>query len=316
VLQTRRPDIDIAVRTQLTFHAMSSMAVELSRVPGRKNLVWVTDGVPIELGPNRSDTGDFVDFTPLLRQMSEALDRSGVAIYPVRQVMIGSPDNVNGANRSGIGSIDTLSQFADLTGGRPDTGKDIGSALRQALSDMRTSYQIGYYPPAGNWDNKFHKLRVTTTRKGIKLQAKSAYYAWKEPPGARAEQAINTAMQTQFDAAEIGVRGHLSPGKGANALHLDARIDARDIVLVPAGDRYSGQLRLALVGDLPGGQPQGGPTIPLDLHYTAAERERALQDGIAFSQDVTFPAPVSALRLIVFDRGSNTVGSLTLPVPK
>jgi len=295
---------------------MSSMAVELSRVPGRKNLVWVTDGVPIELGPNRSDTGDFVDFTPLLRQMSESLDRSGVAIYPVRQVMLGSPDNVNGANHSGIGSIDTLDQFAELTGGRPDAGKDIGAALRQALVDMRTNYQIGYYPPVKNWDNKFHKLRVTTTRKGVKLQAKGAYYAWQEPAGARAEQAFNTAMQTEYDAAEIGIRGHLSPRSGGNAVHLDARIDARDIVLVQQGDRYSGQLRLALVGYVTGGQPQGGPTVPLDLHYTAAERDQALRDGIPFSQGITFPGPVNALRLMVFDRGSNTIGALTLPVSK
>jgi len=189
---------------------MSTMAVELARVSGGKNLIWVTDGVPIELGPNRSDTGDFVDYTPLLRQMSEALDRSGVAIYPVRQVMLGSPGNVNGSNRRGIESIDTLSPFAELTGGCPDAGKDIGAALRLALSDMRTSYQIGY-APANLWDNKFHKLRVTTTRKKVKLQAKAGYYAWQESDGARAEQAFNTAMQTEFDAAEIGIRGRLSP---------------------------------------------------------------------------------------------------------
>jgi len=87
------------------------------------------------------------------------------------------------------------------------------------------------------------------------------------------------------------------PGSGANAVRLEARIDAGAVVLISAGGRYSGQLRLALVGYAPGGQPQGGPTIRLDLHYTPAERERALQDGIPFSQDVTFPGPVNALRL-------------------
>src|ERR1035438_304445 len=97
--------------------------------------------------------------------MSEGFDRSGVSIYPVRMVMMGSPDSMGGAGTTGLGSIDTLDQFAELTGGRPNAGKDIGAAVRQAISDMRTSYQIGYYPPEKNWDDKFHKIRPTRTRK-------------------------------------------------------------------------------------------------------------------------------------------------------
>ncbi len=50
-------------RVAITFQALETLAVQLSRVPGRKNIVWVTDGVPIALGPERSDTGEVVDFT-------------------------------------------------------------------------------------------------------------------------------------------------------------------------------------------------------------------------------------------------------------
>ena len=100
--------------------------------------------------------------------------------------------------------------FAEMTGGRPDAGKDVGGAVRQAITDMRTSYQIGYYPPAQNWDNKLHKLRVTCTRKGVRIQAKTSYYAWEDAPGARSEQAIDSAIPTTFDAAEIGLRASLS----------------------------------------------------------------------------------------------------------
>ncbi|MGO9255434.1 MAG: VWA domain-containing protein [Bryobacteraceae bacterium] len=57
-------DFDWTYRVELTYAALNAVAVELSRVPGRKSLVWLTDSVPIELGPNRSDTGDWVDFTP------------------------------------------------------------------------------------------------------------------------------------------------------------------------------------------------------------------------------------------------------------
>ena len=266
-LAAARPldDFDPTYRVQLTYAALSAVAVELSRVPGRKSLVWLTDGIPIELGPNRSDTGDYVDFRPLLRQMSEAFDRSGVAIYPARQVLIGSPESMGGPGTTGIGSISTLDQFAQLTGGRRDAGKDIGAAVRQAITDMRTSYQIGYYPPVGNWDNKSHKLRVTCTRKGLRIQAKTSYYAWEDAPGARSERAIDSATSTTFDAAEIGLRATLSRiPKNGNAVRLDAHIDAHDVALVHAGEAYNGELRIAIVGydsaprrGIEGKNPQG-----------------------------------------------------------
>ena len=315
VQQSRPVEVDIAMRVQMTYLALSSIAAELSRVPGRKSIVWLTDGVPIELGPNRSDTGDFLDFTPLLRQMSEALDRSGVAIYPVRQVMLGSPDNVNGAG-SGIGSVETLNEFAELTGGRPDAGKDISTALRQAVNDTRTSYQIGYYPPAKNWDNKFHKLRVTCTRKGVHIQSKTGYYAWRQAPGAKSEQAINSAISTTFDAAEIGLRATLSPSpKGERMVRIDAHIDAQDIVLIHDGDKYNGHLRLAIVGYVPGVEPARGPLIPLDIEYGEQDHDKALKQGIGFVEDLTLEENMQAFRLIVFDRASNAIGSVTIPVP-
>ena len=262
-------DFDPTYRVLTTYNALNAAAVQLSSVPGRKSIVWLSDGVPIELGPNRSDTGDVVDFTPLLRQMSEGFDRAKVAIYPVRQVMLGSPDAMGGPGTTGMGSLDTLNQFAEMTGGRPDAGKDVGVAVRQATTDMRTSYQIGYYPPAGNWDDKFHKLRIACTRKGVRIQAKSGYYAWAEPRGVRSEQAIQTLVATTFDGAEIGIRASVSQDPATHKVHLDAHISAHDVVLVHEGIDYSGQLRLAAVGYAEGFEPRLSPVIPLDLHLSA-----------------------------------------------
>jgi len=98
---TTRPrplEVDVAVRVQLTFDALAALGVQLARVPGRKNVLWVTDGVPITLGPARSDVGEFVDFTPELRKLSELLVRSGMALYPVRQLLLGTPDSIGRAS--------------------------------------------------------------------------------------------------------------------------------------------------------------------------------------------------------------------------
>ena len=324
VLRNRPLEVDVAIRTQLTFAALDQMGLELSRVPGRKNVVWITDGVPIGLGPNRSDTGEFVDFTPQLRQLSQALERSGVAIYPVRQVMLGSPDGI-GATSGGAGatggagtgaqSIATLDEFASVTGGRPNLSKDIGAALKQAMNDVRVSYQIGYYAPERNWDGKFHKVRVTCKRKGVRIQAKTGYYARAVPPGEGSEQAIRAVVGTQFDAAEIGLHGTLTADpKDKHSMRLNVRIDAHDIAFGQQGDHSDAQLRVAVVGYLRGGMVEGSPVIPFDLHYSAEEREKARNEGIVFARGVPVSDQVGRLRFIVFDRGSNAIGSLTFPV--
>lgn len=322
VLRQRPVDIDVAARVALTYRALEGMAVELSAIPGRKNLVWITDGVPIALGPSRSDTGTFVDFTPLLRQLSEALDRSGIAIYPSRQVLLGGSDSIGeasggagqtGGAETGIQSETTLDQFANMTGGRPNAGKDIGGAVRQAMSDLRFSYEIGYYVPRKNRDGKFHKLHVLCRRKGVRIQAKTGYYAWQDPPGGATKEAIKTAIGTPFDAAEIGLRGTLSPDPNdPSAVHVAVRIDANDVTLSHDGGQYNGQLRIAIVGFRSDGFVQNSPVVPLDLKFTPEQRQKALQDGIDFSQNLTFGDQIKRIRLIAFDRNSNAVGSLTM----
>lgn len=305
-------DLDPVYRVQMTYAALNAAAAELARAPGRKSLVWVTDGIPIELGPHATWDNQPIDFTPLLRGMSQAFDRAKVSIYPARQVMLGSPNSMGGPGTTGVGSIDTLSQFADLTGGRPDAGKDIGAAVRQAITDARTSYVVTYVPPESNWDDKFHKLRITCARKGVKLQAKTGYYAWREPVGARTEQAIASTMKTTFDAAEIGLRATLT--KNGKGYQLSARIDARDLALAGDGDAYKADLRYAVVGYAPGQQPRSGPITPLELKFDRAARDKALQDGIPLTENLALDPAITNVRLAVFDRSSDAVGSVTVPI--
>jgi VWFA-related protein len=308
VMRTRPVDIDVAVRVQLTYVALNALAVQLSRVPGRKNIVWITNGVPIALGPNRSDTGDFADFTEQLRHLSDGLVRSGVAIYPVRQAMLGSPGG-------GASGEETLADFAGLTGGRPDMGKDIGAALRQAIADLRVSYQIGYYVPWRSRNGKFHKLRIVCRRKGVRIQAKTGYYAWADPPEAKAKQAIDVAISTPFDATEIGLRGSLLPDpQHGRMARLEVHIDAKDIALGHEEDQYSGQLRLAVVAYQADGHIEDSAVVPFDLHYSTQEHDKALKEGIAFSDHMVIGEQMNRVRFIVFDSGSNAIGSLTIPI--
>ena len=92
------------------------------------------------------------------------------------------------------------------------------------------------------------------------------------------------------------------------------RIDGNDVVLAQDGDRYSGQLRLAVIEYQPDGRIASSAVVPIDIRYSVAERDNSYKEGIDFTKDVMLEKDVNKLRFVVFDRGSNAVGSLTVPV--
>ena len=69
------------------------------------------------------------------------------------------------------------------------------------------TYEIAYAPSAENWDNKFHKIRVTCERKGVKLQVQERYYVLPDSraPGARQTEILKATYQRPSDAAGIGL---------------------------------------------------------------------------------------------------------------
>jgi VWFA-related protein len=301
VSRIRPAGTDVAHRVVMTFNALGMLATDLSRIPGRKNVVWITTGLPIALGAGRSDEGQAVDFTPQVRKLSDALDRSGISIYPVREVLLDAPDAAD--------------LFAGLTGGRPDAGKDVGAAIKQAMTDVRTSYQLGYYPAERNWDSKFHKLHVTCARKGVRLEFKTGYYAWPEAVDERAQETVKLVASTQFDAAEIGLRATLSPDpSGGGKFHLEIHIGANDIVWTEEGDQYSSVLRFAVIRYGEGQPPNISAIVPLNLRENSQQIEQIRKEGIPYSEDLVLAESVQGLRVVVFDTGSTAVGSVSIPV--
>jgi hypothetical protein len=258
-----------------------------------------------------------LDFAPVLRRLCLILGRLNVAVYPVMQTPpgMGGADDVSSA---GVSSEEALRQIAEWTGGPAKATNAISSTVRQAMNDVRTSYQIGYYPPAANWDGKFHNLRVACTRKGVRLQAKTGYYAL--PDKASDEQdALNVAAATAFDASEIGLRCATSPSPaGGTVMSFRLGIDPADIRIAQQGDRYASHLDLQMVGYLAGGETQASRVSPLDPSWSAEELAKAKTEGVAWNPPIGINVRENAekVRFLVFDRDSHALGTLTIPLKK
>ena len=74
-----------------------------------------------------------------------------------------------------------LNDIANKSGGqlyRADTLLSLPAAFAQIAAELRTQYALGYYPPRENMrDGKYHKIKVTTTRKSTSVRARPGYRA-------------------------------------------------------------------------------------------------------------------------------------------
>jgi VWFA-related protein len=203
------------VRIQYTFAALTSLGRMLSKYKGRKNLIWVSESIPMNIfatidshNPVDSNFGQVPDrntgrnhdrrYGDQLAYLGSLLADAQVAVYPIdARGLIGSPLSNVASNISGQGgnggiimkaegkqseelfqSHVAMLDLADKTGGKAYYNRnDIDNALSDGIEDGSTYYLIGYYPQNKNWDGRFRKIEVKTRRPGISLRYRTGYFA-------------------------------------------------------------------------------------------------------------------------------------------
>jgi VWFA-related protein len=285
-------------RVMGTFSTMKMLAERLGAVAGRKNIVWISHGVPVDFEePGLDPEGE-------MRLLGSTLDAAGVAVYPV---------DMNGNGEIGA-SAETLGEIAAMTGGRVYLDTEIAKAVTQAMADTASSYVVGYVPPPENWNGKLHKIKLKCSLKGVKLLAKSEYIAelGASEGGAQQQAALRAATLSPFDASEIGLIASMKPVVDSpGTVEVTLRVRAQDVELLPVGDQWAGSLVLIYAVLEEGAEPRATDPQPMDLHLSAAERERAMQEGIVVKRGLAFGG-AGRIRAIVYDNYSNQVGSVTL----
>jgi VWFA-related protein len=297
-------------RVNATYQWLAALLSRLGSVSGRKNLVWVTRGIPIEIGARHAGSGSPAEYEEVLRRLSTAFDASGVAVYPVEAF---GPRREEGEEF--LEEQQTLEEIAGMTGGQLYAQADVPAAMKAAMEASRSSYVVGYYPPAENWDGKVHKIKLKCAKEGVKLESKTEYVAYKEAEmGAAEEQeAFRAAIRSPFDASEIGLWALRGASKtDPKKTRLQLRIDAHDLTMQPVGTAYHCDLSVAYVSYGKNGEPWPTRPVAMPIDFVAAQRDEILKDGINVGGDIAFREGVDKVRIIVLDNYSGAVGSVTL----
>jgi VWFA-related protein len=215
-------------RVRLTLTALGALARALAGYPGRKNLLWISEGFPLDINPDLS-LGVSTDrhYSPDIARVADSLIDAQVAVYPIDARGLAGPSafdaqnsgvdqfgrstGANGGRLASTISKDsdalmsahaTMQEVAEKTGGRAFYNRnDIDGAIRNSIADGSTYYTLAYYPENKDWNGKFRRIQLKTSRSGIKLRYRLGYYA--VDPKSFASQTEKMQLQLFNQAMDI-----------------------------------------------------------------------------------------------------------------
>jgi VWFA-related protein len=288
-------------RVRRTYEALAQVVSTLAMMPGQKNIVWISRGIPISL--RLASGGEAIDYKPLIRKFTAACTQAKVAVYTV------NPSTSAVPSEGDLASVETLQQISNLTGGRLFTSNSIGKAVTQAADEWRGDYTLAYAPPPENWDGKLHKVKITAGRRGTDLLYPDAYYADKPDATAATRATLQAAISSPFDSPEIRLRA--TEPKPA---HFEIRVDYGDVLVKGMAGVYAADLVLTVVDYTAKGPKAIAPPAGIKVNMTEEQRAAALKDGILLTQERPAAEGIERMRFILYDPATGLVGSTTLAV--
>jgi VWFA-related protein len=320
-----------------TLAALKAIASHLANVPGRKNLIWVSGGFPLDYGFDQEPDPRRADFRRTYYDETEAavraVNNAGISIYPVdaRGLIIGrdamtadmqsGPVNPRQPPRARLGptvpNLDTMRLLADRTGGRAAYNtNDLKNAIRNAVDDSKVTYMLAYYPAENAQDGKFHDIKIKVGRSGVNVRYRKGYFAL--PDVAQNDKTrksdLSTAVWSPVDATSVGLNGRVdfpnSPDQNAMAVY--AQIDPLGITLEQNGDRWQGKIDLLFIQRDDQGHEYTGATDTITLNLLKDNYMKVVRSGIVYKKDLQRDPKATNLRIVVRDGMTGAMGSLTI----
>jgi VWFA-related protein len=316
-----------------TLKAFLAIAWSLSGVPGRKSLVWATGSFPFTLDSPSSLPGG--NLSVLYERTMEALNDAQVSVYPVdvRGLVNTSPagDATYSGDLSGPGfadaaggrswlqtsSVQSLENFAEMTGGRAFfNNNDLSTGFKRAADDSSSYYLLGYYVDNLNTKPGWRKLQVQVTRKDAEVHARTGFLVTNATidPELTHKEDLAFALSSPFDSTGLDVtvrwQGISADGdkkKVGFAVHLPASgvINERD------KNRFDIDF-IAQATKV--GTPVGNAGQTIKGTVPAASMDKIRADGILYQNALELPAGNYQVRFVVRDNLSGRIGSVSAPL--
>jgi len=331
-------------RLQITLEALNAIARNLKPLPGRKNLIWVSEGFPFSIEPgttvNAHESVTGRNYTVAIAATANALFDSQVAIYPIDsrgiitsdvydaasrgfdpigrpQTQIGIKSTVSEENNNLDVTHTSMQEIAERTGGRAFYNRnEIGNAILESMNDGATHYTLSYSPSNRDWNGRFRRISVRSRRSGVKLRYRLGYFAI-QPAAMASRQEQIAAFEHAMDittpvstALLFQARVFPPSDKTQNQVVVNYSIAAAGLSFEKGQD----QLQHASVNCAVEAYSSQGELVKKDgTTLTAALQPdiyyKVLREGLPCQEKLALPAGDYIFRLGVRDNTTGAIGT-------
>jgi len=231
------------------------------------------------------------------------------AVTPGQAMVLDNAERSIRANERG-----NMRELAESTGGALLPVQDLHDPFHRAMEDARTHYELTYSPTKTENDGRFRKIEVKVTRPGVKVFARSGYYALPILHGEEIYpfemttlQAINTdpaPQQIDFHSDVLQFR----PGSQRTQLAFACEIPVRGLSV--AEDTDLAKVHVSITALVKDAQGQVVEKLSKDLPYAVphAKIEELRRGVVSFTTPLHLPAGRYSLETAAVDRDSMHAG--------
>lgn len=312
-----------------TLFALSETVKAMSKLPGRKVSVLVSEGLRIFATQTTSDLdkttalaarSNVVFYTIDPRGLEPLTLEAGDELDPGDDDLATAVATATDRKRDDFHeSQDSLRTIAADTGGKFfGNNNDIKHGLDAMLEENSSYYLLGFYPQAGRWDGKFHKIKVTVRdRPELTVSFRKGYLARSPQPDPASKleprvAEVIEAISSPLVRRDIDLRLtplYIDNAQGEPVVTLLLHIDASKLRFAQSEGRY--QNKLDEVGFVLDGN---GKTVDrfsntLQLNLQQKTYDNALKQGLVATRSLSVKPGVYQVRLFVRDTESGLIGT-------
>jgi VWFA-related protein len=261
-----------------TGKALQNLVRSMAGMPGRKAIVYLSDGLPkrpgealfqqyFDLFGRTAEMSDPFsqalrqDQAPLLNAITREANANQVTLYTVDargssggstlssehdDLSAGSGGSSSMAVARTLNYQETLIEIADATGGSAVLNTfNYDRAMTRVAEDFDVFYSLGYAARQGG-DGKFHQIEVRVNQPGLKVRHRRGYLDKPQVERVADRTMSSLVLDMERNPLDVQIDFGVAEKKGKGAYHLPVmiRVPAERLTLLPNGEVEEGRLRI------------------------------------------------------------------------
>ena len=302
----------------LSIDALKKLVGSLAGLPGRKALLYISDGIPLTPGEDlfhlvdQRYSGQSIgrlqarryNARQRFRELTARANANRVTFYTLEAAGLDfhaslSAEHGGSANATGGSNLDldvmrdsnnqqALTMMALDTGGLATfNSNNISGALDRMATDFGSYYSLGYQP-ALRQEGRYHKIEVRVKQRGLKVRHRSGYR--DKTAETQVAEGTLAALFYGWEKNSLGVELSAAAGQrqdnGNYLVPLKVRIPLGKVTFIPHETLHRGQLQVSVAVIDEEGRVSSVQQTPIPIDIPEADFAMARQQLFVYEVEL------------------------------